>query len=88
MKNSFGVCGSAAAAKIQTNLVIHPNVSLLIDGIYRRCMSDTSTSCTNTHRGEQLWNRHASKCIYLHFLAFIKQRSEIRKRKSENQSRL
>lgn len=81
MKNSSGVCGSAVAAKIQTNLVIHPNVSLLIDGIYRRCMSDTSASRMNTHGGQQLWDRPENTYIFTfwHFIKKVPKGSEIRK---------
>lgn len=50
-RTASGFVAKQVAAKIQTNLVIHWNVSLLIDGIYRRYMSEASASCTNTHKG-------------------------------------
>lgn len=50
-RTASGFVAKQVAAKIQTNLVIHRNVSLLIDGIYRRYMSEASASCTNTHKG-------------------------------------
>lgn len=50
-RTASGACGCAVAARIQTNLVIHRNVSLLIDGIYRRYMSEESASWTHTHKG-------------------------------------